>query len=73
VGIWSYNVGYLTPHIQSSHNDNLAAQAVCDYSHTLQNVKDAGAWEQACGRALESTNTIYLCDKTGAHCWIQDN
>lgn len=30
-----------------------------------------GASEAACGSAQDATHTEFLCDKTGAYCWLE--
>lgn len=66
VGVWSYNLGALTPRVTG--NDYKAVEAVCDYSHSV----DSGEWEDACGTALDATMTTYECDSTGNLCNVKE-
>lgn len=52
-------------------NEHAIVKAVCDYGHSIQNTN--GESEEACGKALDASGTIYLCNNEGNNCWVEQN
>ncbi len=65
VGVWCYNIGAM---FGNRDQGLTVVNAVCDYSHNLQGVEGAGAWEDACGKAQDSINAEYICNKGLTQC-----
>lgn len=61
VGIWCYNIGVM---FGNRDQGLTVVEAVCDYSHNI----DSGEWEDACGKAQDSINAEYICNKGLTEC-----
>lgn len=49
--------------------DQRSAYQVCDRAHFASTITQAQ--EDACQKLLDATNTTYLCDETGASCYLE--
>lgn len=61
VGVWGYNLGAF---FGNRDQGLTVVNAVCDYSHNI----DSGEWEDACGKAQDSINAEYICNKGLTQC-----
>lgn len=67
VAMWAYNLGSMAYTIHPGLGSLDYAKATCDKAHR----EISGASEQACGEALDASNSEYLCNEGGSSCWIE--